>query len=258
MPVPRVSCLKAMSTLALSRGSGCSIDCAQVIEKMAPVASNLLPASLTNHGRFFSSSNLRMVARPLVLCGPSGVGKSTILARITKEFPDAFGFSVSHTTRSPREGEEDGVSYHFTDRESMQKAIDEGEFIEHAVFSGNMYGTSKTAIRSVMDDGKICILDIDMQGVKQIKETDLNPLYVFIKPPSIEELEKRLRGRGTETEESLTKRLSAAAAEIEYGETPGNFDLIVVNEDIDAVEAQFKEFLGPHVEALKQEAADQE
>lgn len=97
-----------------------------------------------------------------------------------------------------------------------------------------------------------------MQGVKQIKETDLNPLYVFIKPPSIEELEKRLRGRGTETEESLTKRLSAAAAEIEYGETPGNFDLIVVNEDIDAVEAQFKEFLGPHVEALKQEAADQE
>ena len=93
-----------------------------------------------------------------------------------------------------------------------------------------------------------------MQGVKQIKETDLNPLYVFIKPPSMEELERRLRGRNTETEESLQKRLSAAAAEIEYGETPGNFDLIVVNEDIDAVEAQMKEFLEPHVEALTQEA----
>lgn len=105
-------------------------------------------------------SRIRMVARPLVLCGPSGVGKSTIIARITKEFPDAFGFSVSHTTRAPREGEVDGVNYFFTDRESMQKAIEDGEFIEHAVFSGNMYGTSKTAVQSVMDQGKICILDI--------------------------------------------------------------------------------------------------
>ena len=89
-----------------------------------------------------------------------------------------------------------------------------------------------------------------MQGVIQIKETDLNPLCVFIKPPSIDELEKRLRGRNTETEESLKRRLSAAAAEISYGETPGNFDLIVVNDDIDVVEQQLKEFLSPHVEAL--------
>lgn len=91
-----------------------------------------------------------------------------------------------------------------------------------------------------------------MQGVKQIKETDLNPLCVFIKPPSIDELEKRLRGRKTETEETLKRRLSVAASEIAYGETPGNFDLIVVNEDVDAVEQQMKEFLTPHVEALNE------
>ena len=107
--------------------------------------------------RFYS---LKMPARPLVLCGPSGVGKSTIVAKITKEFPNAFGFSVSHTTRQPREGEVDGVSYHYVDTESMQKSIDNDEFIETAVFSGNMYGTSKAAVKSVMDEGKICILDI--------------------------------------------------------------------------------------------------
>ena len=108
----------------------------------------------------FCSFRVKMVARPLVLCGPSGVGKSTIVAKITKEFPDAFGFSVSHTTRKPREGEVDGVNYHYVEVEAMEKAIENDEFIEHAVFSGNMYGTSKEAVKTVMDQGKICILDI--------------------------------------------------------------------------------------------------
>ena len=96
-----------------------------------------------------------------------------------------------------------------------------------------MYGTSKTAVRKVLDSGKICILDIDVQGVKAVKKTDLGAKYVFIKPPSLQVLEQRLRSRGTETEESLAKRLGAAAAEMEYGETPGNFDAIIVNDELE-------------------------
>ena len=207
-----------------------------------------LRAALTQCCRFYSPS---MVARPLVLCGPSGVGKSTIVARITTEFPDAFGFSVSHTTRQPREGEVDGVNYHYVDVETMKTAIEKDEFIEHAVFSGNMYGTSKAAVKTVMDQGKICILDIDMQGVIQIKKTDMNPLFVFIKPPSMDELERRLRGRQTETEDSLKRRLSVAAAELEYGETPGNFDLIIVNDDVEAAGEKMKRFIMPYVEQLQ-------
>jgi len=194
-----------------------------------------------------------MPARPLVLCGPSGVGKSTIIKKLTDDFPDAFGFSVSHTTRKPREGEVDGVSYHYVDVETIQQAIENDEFIEHATFSGNTYGTSKAAVRTVVEEGKICILDIDTQGVIQIKKTDLNPLFVFIKPPSMEELERRLRGRQTETEESIQKRLSVAASEIEYGDTPGNFDLIIVNDDVEAAGNKMKEFIQPYVEELQQE-----
>ena len=112
--------------------------------------------------RFFSHSQTlrKMVARPLVLCGPSGVGKSTIVERLKKRFPNAFALSVSHTTRQPREGEKDGVNYFFTDRETMTAAIENGDFIETAEFSGNMYGTSKAAVETVSVSGKICILDI--------------------------------------------------------------------------------------------------
>ncbi|MEE6467483.1 hypothetical protein FKM82_007265 [Ascaphus truei] len=153
--------------------------------------------------------------RPVVLSGPSGAGKSTLLKRLLKEFEGVFGFSVSHTTRQPRPGESNGKDYHFVTREAMQKGIQDGEFIEHAVFSGNMYGTSKAAVQAVQAMNQICILDIDMQGVKNIKKTDLNPIYISVHPPSVEILEKRLRDRKTESEESLQKRLKAAIEDIE-------------------------------------------
>merc|ERR1719384_61978 len=135
--------------------------------------------------------------RPLVLCGPSGSGKSTLMKKLTEEFSEAFGFSVSHTTRQPRPGERDGVEYHF-----VTKLVSEGAFLEFATFSGNNYGTSRAAVETVKQEGKICILDIDVQGVKNIKRTDLDPDYVFIKPPSRAALEERLRARRTENEES--------------------------------------------------------
>ncbi|XP_011647379.1 guanylate kinase isoform X1 [Pogonomyrmex barbatus] len=173
-------------------------------------------------GRFMANCYCSMIhkrPRPLVVCGPSGTGKSTLIKRLFDEFPGTFKFSVSHTTRAPRPDEQDGIHYHFTNKEKMQEQIQNGEFIETATFSGNLYGTSKQAVEEVQRLGKVCVLDIDIQGVKQIKHTDLNPLYVFIKPPSIIELERRLKARNTETKESLERRLSIARAELEYDET---------------------------------------
>ncbi|XP_059084905.1 guanylate kinase-like [Tigriopus californicus] len=181
---------------------------------------------------------------PLVLCGPSGSGKSTLMNKLMGEFPEKFGFSVSHTTRKPRPGEVDGVHYHFSNRPFMEAMIDNGEFLESAEFSGNLYGTSKAAVRKVLQNGKICILDIEIQGVQSVKKSDLHAKYVFIKPPSIEILEQRLRDRGTELEDALQKRLDTAAKEMEYGETPGHFDRMIVNHKVDEAYLDLKSFLG--------------
>ncbi|KAG8226092.1 hypothetical protein J437_LFUL006399 [Ladona fulva] len=197
--------------------------------------------------------------RPLILCGPSGSGKSTLLRRLLAEFDSAFGFSVSHTTRKPREGEIDGREYHFVkDPEEMKAAIARGEFLESAVFSGNMYGTSKSAVDAVRNMGKICVLDIDVQGVQQVRQQDLQPppLLVFIRPPSLEVLEERLRSRATETEESLARRLETARVELEYGERPGNFDLVLINDVIDKAYEELRAFILPEIQKLKNENAD--
>ncbi|XP_045474697.1 guanylate kinase [Harmonia axyridis] len=185
--------------------------------------------------------------RPLVLCGPSGSGKSTLLQRVLKEYPNKFSLSVSHTTRKPRPGEVDGQHYHFTDFESMRKAIEEGKFIESAQFSGNLYGTSKESVKKIALEGKTCILDVEVNGVRQIKKTDLNPWYVFIRTPSLAVLEGRLRARKTETEESLRKRLDTAHVEMEYGMQPGNFDKIIVNDVLDEAYEELKQFLSVNV-----------
>ncbi|KAL3268753.1 hypothetical protein HHI36_007855 [Cryptolaemus montrouzieri] len=185
--------------------------------------------------------------RPLVICGPSGSGKSTLLHKILNDYPHKFRLSVSHTTRKPRPGEIDGTHYHFTNIDDMKKAISEGKFIETAQFSGNLYGTSKEAVNAIAKDGKICILDVEVNGVRQIKETDLNPWYVFINPPSLDVLEARLRGRKTETEDSLKKRLETANIEIEFGLQPGNFDKIIVNDDLDKAYTELKTFIKSNV-----------
>ena len=113
------------------------------------------------------------------------------MKKLTEEFPSSFGFSVSHTSRKPRPGEQDGVHYHYVTREHLLKMVANGEFIENAEFSGNLYGTSKKAVEHVLEKGKICILDIEMQGVIQIKKIpELNPYYVFIKVRECVELLK--------------------------------------------------------------------
>lgn len=190
--------------------------------------------------------------RPLVLCGPSGSGKSTLLKRLFEEYPNTFGFSISHTTRTPRAGEQHGKHYYFIEEQMMRDKITNDEFIETATFSGNMYGTSKAAVREIQSAGKVCVLDIEPQGVEQIKQTDLNPILVFNNPPTIKDLELRLRKRQSETEETLQKRLAAAESEIAYGLRHGNFHKIIHNVEIDAAYAEFKEFILS--ELKKQEA----
>jgi len=194
---------------------------------------------------------MAQAARPLVICGPSGVGKSTLIERMKAAFPNAFGFSVSHTTRGPRPGEQDGVAYHFVTKESFLAAKANNEFIETAEFSGNMYGTSCKAVEDVQKAGQICILDIEMLGVKQLKaHPDIHPHYVFIRPPSIEELERRLRARQTEQEEAIQKRLARSKMELDYGSEPGNFDLVIVNDNVDKASKELNDFMAPKVEEL--------
>ncbi|XP_030829769.1 guanylate kinase isoform X2 [Strongylocentrotus purpuratus] len=193
------------------------------------------------------------IPRPCVFCGPSGSGKSTLIKKLMDEHQDTFGFSVSHTTRNPRPGEQDGVDYHYTTREKMEKAIADGEFLESAQFSGNLYGTSKKAVQDVLAAQRICILDIEVQGVMSIKKTDLKPIYIFVKPPSIAVLEERLRGRQTDSEEAIQKRLTTAIKEMEYinDETSSNSTFIVVNEDKEVTYEQIKGILSTDIVNLR-------
>lgn len=184
------------------------------------------------------------VKKPVVISGPSGVGKGTLISMLMKEFPSMFGFSVSHTTRAPRGMEKDGVHYHFTEKSVMEKEIKDGKFLEFASVHGNLYGTSVEAVEVVADDGKRCILDIDVQGARSVRASSLEAIFIFVCPPSMEELEERLRARGTETEEQVQKRLSNAKAEIEQGQSSGIFDHTLYNDDLEECYKSLKKILG--------------
>ncbi|KAG8479770.1 hypothetical protein CXB51_029607 [Gossypium anomalum] len=182
--------------------------------------------------------------KPVVISGPSGVGKGTLINMLMKEFPTMFGFSVSHTTRAPRSMEKNGVHYHFTERSIMEKDIKDGKFLEFASVHGNLYGTSIEAVEAVADSGKRCILDIDVQGAKSVRASSLDAAFIFISPPSMAKLEERLHLRGTETEEQIQKRLRNAKAEIEQGKSSGIFDHILCNDHLEKCYDDLKKLLG--------------
>ncbi|KAF5611615.1 guanylate kinase [Fusarium subglutinans] len=188
--------------------------------------------------------NLRTVqpdTRPIIISGPSGVGKGTLIQRLKDNHPTIFSSAVSHTTRQPRPGEDEGVAYFFRSPIEFQEIIRQNEFVEHTYFSGNYYGTSKQALATLMDKGLIPILDIEMEGVKTIQLSSLEARYVFLKPPSLETLETRLRCRGTEDEASISKRLAQAQLELEFAET-GAHDIIIINDDLDKAYRRLEDF----------------
>lgn len=186
-----------------------------------------------------------MRQQPIVICGPSGSGKSTLLKRLLAENKDKLAFTISHTTRKPRKGELNGREYYFVTREEMDKMIKSNEFIEHTEFSGNLYGTSKKAVQDALKTGKLFILEVDIEGVKALSNLDgFKPVFIFIKPPSKELLIKRLSSRGTESVEALAKRLERADEEMKFADSGAlQFDLILVNDDLDETYGNLKRFL---------------
>ena len=165
----------------------------------------------------------------LVVSGPSGAGKGTICKALLNK-NDQIKLSVSATTRKPRNGEVHGVNYFFIEKEEFTKMIENGEFLEYAHIYDNFYGTPKAAIIECLEKGQDVILEIEMQGARQIKEVYPEGVFIFVLPPSLEELKSRIVGRGTETQEEIEKRFSCAFEEINQ---IVNYDYFIVNEDIE-------------------------
>jgi guanylate kinase len=166
----------------------------------------------------------------LVLSAPSGAGKTTLAHRLLKELPGAI-FSVSCTTRRPRGKEQDGVDYHFLDVATFQGKIERGEFVEWAEVHGHFYGSPQSVVEEARARRGIAVFDIDVQGGQAIKRKHPDAILVFVLPPSMEELERRLRDRKTDSDETIRRRMLAARSEIERG--IASYDYIVVNDDIE-------------------------
>jgi guanylate kinase len=167
-----------------------------------------------------------------VISGCSGVGKGTVLKEFMARNSDDFMLSVSCTTRKPRVGEVDGVNYFFLTHEEFEKAVQEDKFLEHAQFAGNFYGTKKKFIKQKFEEGLNIILEIETQGALQVKSKMPEAVLIFIAPPGqgVDELEKRLRGRNTEDEETIQRRLAEAKVELERAK---QYDYVVVNDDLE-------------------------
>jgi len=166
----------------------------------------------------------------LVICGPSGVGKGTICKELLKKRQD-LKLSISATTRPKREGEVDGINYFFISEEQFKNMIEKDEFLEYAQVYGNYYGTPKDFVINALREGKDLILEIDTQGARQIKEKFPEGIFIFILPPSMKELKKRIVGRGTETIDIIEKRLKSAYNEISLIK---DYDYYVINDDIES------------------------
>ncbi|ADI66105.1 guanylate kinase ['Nostoc azollae' 0708] len=166
----------------------------------------------------------------IVLTGPSGVGKGTLMQKLLQRHPELY-YSVSVTTRSPRTGEVNGKNYYFISCSKFEQLVAQGEFLEWAEFAGNYYGTPRAAVLDHIQSGQLVVLEIELEGARQIRASFPSALSIFILPPSSSELEKRIRGRGQDSDEAIACRLHRAQEEIQAAH---EFDIQIVNDDFDA------------------------
>lgn len=177
--------------------------------------------------------------RILLISGPSGSGKSTICGRLLAD--SNVSFSVSVTTREPRRGEQDGVDYHFVDRDRFRELVAKGAFLEHAEVHGNMYGTLRGPVDEAIEQGRVYLLEIDVQGAMQLKQLGTEGIYVFLDVPDLERLRKRLEDRGTDSAAVIERRMAKAHGERTYRD---EYDHVIVNEDLEETYAAVRRVAG--------------
>ncbi len=194
-----------------------------------------------------AQDRFRLTGKAMAFCAPSGAGKTTLVRRLLESRSD-LAFSVSATNREPRGTEQDGVDYHFLDTETFRQRVNNGDFLEwEEVYEGRFYGTLKSAVESIWASGRHAMFDVDVEGGIRLKELLGNQIRtVFVQPPSLEILEARLRGRGTDSEEDIVHRLAKAGRELERAV---HFDAVIVNGDLNAATSDLwnvaTDFLGP-------------
>ena len=182
-----------------------------------------IKSGATTKEQYLSSGKL------MILTGPSGVGKGTLMRTLLQRHPELY-YSVSATTRAPRSGETDGINYYFVSRTNFEQLVASGEFLEWAEFAGNYYGTPRQPVLEKVNSGKTVLLEIELDGARQVRTSFPQAISIFILPPSLEELEKRIRSRNQDSEDAIARRLILARNEIEAAD---EFDIQIVNDNFE-------------------------